>query len=42
MLSEGDGLPGEDVSSSVGDPSDSDRRCLFDLGVDVLENQHGK
>jgi hypothetical protein len=38
MLSEGEGgLPGGVISSSVGDPSDSDMRCFFDLGVDVLK-----
>lgn len=42
MLSEGEGgLPGGVVSSSVGDPPDSDTRGFFDLGVDVLGN-YGK
>jgi len=40
MLSGGDGLPGELISSSVRDPSDGDSRSFFDLGVDVLEIQH--
>lgn len=42
-LSEGEvRLTGEVVSSSVGEPSDSDSRCFFDLGVDILKNQLGE